>query len=210
MGEGLVSLAVLLRCPNCGNDLPGLDDDRAWACPPCARAWEVEDGRLAERPYRAWRVPAEGEGVWLPFWRIAYEPRVAGSDARAVAAVESATASRRAWVRAFRLDGAFSIGDPGQSITSLDAPEVLDARDLPVCAGTRIGSAEAAQLARLFALAAADRIADVTPVTLDLDVRELMLVAVPFVDAGRDLVCPVDGRPLQKRTFPDLVAIAAA
>jgi hypothetical protein len=204
VGEALVTVAIALRCPNCGHDLPGLDGDRAWACAPCAHAWEVEGTSLAPRPYRAWRLASAPGAVWLPFWRIAYEANVECADARALGAVSDVAASRRAWVRAFRLDGAFLVGDPGQGLTARDASdEALDDRDLPECVGSRIGSREALRLAELFVLAAADRIADVTPVRLVLSLREATLVAVPFLDAGRDLVCAATGARYRRSALPD-------
>jgi hypothetical protein len=193
-------VAVLLRCPDCGSDLPGLDADRAWACPPCGHAWEIEGAALAPRPYRVWRVDAEGSVVWLPFWRIAYRPEIecGAGDFAVRAAIERAAASGRAWVRAFWLDGAFQTGDPGQTLTNAEHAEHLASDRLPVCVGARIGSAEAVRLATLFVLARADREEDVTPAVLRLDVSEAALVAVPFLESGRDLVCAVDGSRCRK------------
>jgi len=193
-------VAVLLRCPNCGSDLPGLDADRAWACAPCGHAWELDGAALAPRPYRVWRLSVDPPVVWLPFWRIAHRPEIecGEGDFAVRAAIERAAASGRAWVRAFGLDGAFQTGDPGQTLTNADHAEHIEADRLPECVGARIGSAEAVRLATLFVLARADREEDVTPAVLRLDVSETALVAVPFLDAGRDLVCAVDARPYRK------------
>jgi hypothetical protein len=217
-------VAVLLRCPNCGSDLPGLDADRAWACAPCGNAWEIDGTALAPRPYRVWRLTVDGRVVssshgaeprearrsgsaagaapvvWLPFWRVAYRPEIecGEGDFAVRAAIERAAASGRAWVRAFWLDGAFQTGDPGQTLTNADHAEHIEADRLPDCVGARIGSAEAVRLATLFVLARADREEDVTPAVICLDVSETALVAVPFLDAGRDLVCAVDARSYRK------------
>lgn len=225
--------AIVLRCPSCATELPGLDSDRVWACASCGHAWEAEEGRLAPRPYLAWRVPVDGAvvddapradprvprvsgsvagqgpAVWLPFWRVAFGAEVVCADAAALAAIERAAAPGRAWVRAFRLDGAFQIGDPGRALTEASHEESLAADRLPVCVGARIGSAEAIRLARLFVLARADVEADVTPAELRLAVTETAFVAVPFVASGRDVVCAIDGRSYRRSAMGDLAEVLA-
>lgn len=206
--------AVVLRCSNCAQELPGADADRAWACAPCATAYEIEGASFAPRPYAAWRVPIDdadrGGVIWLPFWRIAHAAEIASDDEPARIAVERAVAAGRTWIRAFWLDNAFLVGDAGQTLTKDAHDETLDAASLPRIAGARIPSRDALRLAELFALAAADREADVTPVTLRLVAHATALIAVPFRDAGRDIVCAVDGRAFRKSAVPDLDEIAAA
>lgn len=204
--------ALVLRCPSCGGELPGLDADQAWTCASCRAAYEVEGDALAARPYLRVRPPdGVGHGlVWLPFWRIEHVAEIACDDDRARAAAEDAAAAGRSWVRAFWLENAFLLGDPGQSMTAGDAPEPLDADGLPPCLGTRVTSAEALRLAELFVLARADRVADVSPVTLRLVPRATSLVAVPFVVGELDVVSAFDGRAFRRTTIPDLDEILAA
>lgn len=201
--------AVVLRCPSCGRELPGLDADRVWTCVPCAQAFEVEDGRLVARPFRMWAAPADGPVVHLPFWRLEHTAEIASADDAARRAAEEAAASGRSWIRAFSLRGAFAMGDPGRFLTEASHPERLEAAPLPVCLGARIESRDAVRVAELLLLARADRVADVTPVTLRLDVREAVLVAVPFVVAGLDVVCAVDARAIRRAALPDAEALLA-
>jgi hypothetical protein len=206
-----VTNAVVLRCPSCGQELPALDADRVWACASCRTALEIEGDALAPRPYRCWRPAgrARDDTVWLPFWRVEHDAEIDCDDARARAAAEDAASAGRSWVRAFWLENAFLLGDPGQAMSAEEHAEHLSDHDLPVCVGARVGSAEALRLAELFVLARADRVADVTPVTLRLVPRETALVAVPFALAERDVVCAVDGRRFRRTTIPDLDAIRA-
>jgi hypothetical protein len=201
-------VAIVLRCPECGRELPGLDADRVWTCAPCARAWEIDGARLAPRPFCVWRPPggpaAESALRWLPFWRVAYRIEVDCPEPPLRDAILRAAASGRAWVRAFRLDGAFQVGDPGQVLTEGDHAEHLEAAGLPECVGARLGSAEAVNLARLFLLARADREIDVTPAEVRLEATETALVAVPFAEDGRDLVCAIDARSYRRSAMGDL------
>lgn len=197
-------VAVALRCPLCGTDLPGLDADRVWTCAPCRAAWEVEDGALAPRRFVEYAAPFDGDVVRLPFWRIGYDAVVECAAAEPAAAMERATALRRAFVRAFRLDGAWVVGDPGQSLTTHAFDEVLCDRPPRACPGGVLGSADAIRLAGLFVLAAADRIADVTPVRFELVPTSLEYVSVPFRACGDSLECPWIGRRYLRRAFPDL------
>ena len=210
MNAGTSVVAIVLRCPECGVELAGLDADQAWACPSCGNAWEVEGDRLAPRPYRVWALGAEGVVAHLPFWRIECTADVVSDDPAARAAAEAAAAAGRVWVRAFGLRAAFAVGDPGEMLTFAAHAERIEGGPLPVCVGARIGSREAVRIAELLILARADREVDVSPVTLRLDVREIALVAIPYVDAGPDLACAADGRSFRKSAFPDCEAILAA
>ena len=201
---GAAPFAIVLRCPQCGTELLGHDADRAWVCVSCAHVWEVVGRELAARPYRVWRLDAGGPAVWLPFWRVQFRAEIECDDAHVRETVEQVAARGGAWVRAFWLDGAFQMGDPGQALTDTDTDETLASDRLPAITGIRISSAEAVRLAELFVLASADKIADVSPVTLRLHVQETALVAVPFRDDGRDVVCVTDGHAFRKAAIPDL------
>lgn len=60
---------IPLACPSCRRDLPALDDDVAFACPPCRIGLELVGEALRDRPLRV--VPrASSHGFHLPFWRL--------------------------------------------------------------------------------------------------------------------------------------------
>jgi hypothetical protein len=196
---------VALRCPSCGRDLPSAAFDRAWTCAPCARAFEVDDGRLAERDVAVAVVDAERprDAVHLPFWRFVVDVDVAGGSPAARTEVAAWTRNRPLWVRAFRQRGAFLAGDPGQALTQSGAEVRLRRGDLPAIVGARTTSREALVLAERFVLAAADRAADVTGVRVALHVRETCLVAVAYEPRGDSLVSTIDGGAIARRALPD-------
>ena len=205
-----MALSVLaLRCGRCGEELRGLDGDRAFCCAPCATAWEVEDGRFVARPFRALEpvIGGKGERLWLPFWRLGVSVHAEGENRAACDALRAVAAVGRAWVRAFWLTSAFYVGDPGQRMTGAGFEERLRADALPCCAGTRLGSSEAMQLAELFLLAAADRSADITGVKAHFDFTERALVAVPFRLFEGDAYNMTDGFGYSPRALSDLAAL---
>lgn len=196
-------VAVALRCPNCGGDFAGFDADRVWTCASCRAAWEVEDGALAPRRFVEYAAPFDGDVLRLPFWRIGYDPVIECAEAEPAQAVARATSLRRAWVRSFRLDGAWVVGDPGQALTSLEFDEIESDRPPRPCPGGVIGSADAMRLASLYVLAAADRIADITPVKFELVPTSLEYVALPFRVLGDSIESPWIQRRHLLRALPD-------
>jgi hypothetical protein len=83
MGRTTLRLTPL-TCPNCATNLPALEDDVAFACSPCALAFELEPDRLAPRQLRMVPHPASRTGFHLPFWEWSSGARVPAFNTREV------------------------------------------------------------------------------------------------------------------------------
>lgn len=214
-------LVAALRCRICGAALGGLATDVVWICPPCGAAWEAETDaggtRLVRRASFLLEPPpaaiAAARVVWLPFWRIELdsevtdEPSAAGrraADALTREAV-AAVARRRVYVRAFWMRNAFTIGDPGLTLTAAEFPEVrIEGVPFPALTGIAIGSADAVRLAELFVLRIVDSARDVGGIRLHSNPASVHLVLVPFADLGDLLVCPATGHSFPRARLDDL------
>ena len=75
---------IPLACPACGQDLPALEDDVAFGCPPCGRGLELAGEGLADRVLRAVPGPAARSGFHLPFWEFDGSIRVPAFNTREV------------------------------------------------------------------------------------------------------------------------------
>ncbi len=173
--------ALRLMSPTSARRLFGLDGDRVFSAPGENVAYEVEQGQLSARPLTA-ATPqrsAKGAVFWLPFWRVRFAAEVSGTGS-GVQAVETAFRGKSAYVRGFSLVNALYVGDPGLSLTLEAFEPQLRVDAPPVCLGVRLSSAEAADIARLFLLEKADRVADVTGVRVTAEVERLELLMVPF------------------------------
>jgi len=73
-----------LTCPQCAANLPALEDDVAFACGACARAYELERDVLLPRSLRVVPHPASRTGFHLPFWEWGSGARVPAFNTREV------------------------------------------------------------------------------------------------------------------------------
>lgn len=192
---------LALDCPGCGQPLPGLESDVAFACATCARAWELVDGAFVDRLFA--QVAPEGDAggggasrVNLPAWHFRVEASVQVPEN-----VDSALLlnARRAAARAAEIHAAYVLacsepradvfGDWGHRWTGIQPSWKTAARAFPV-AGASLGSADARFLAGHYVYALLGRLVDVSAVKIALKVGGIGLLAVPTRLEGDHLVSP--------------------
>jgi len=129
-----------LVCPFCAGPLPALEEDLAFACLRCRRAFQLEAGALTAIPLRVSPLPAHA-GFHLPFWsfqggavvpafntrdvvpltrRFSRHPVPAG-DGEAAALVGASLAPEEAWQVAM-LVGVAAVGTRPTQATLLGLP----------------------------------------------------------------------------------------
>jgi hypothetical protein len=124
MARPVVRLTPLV-CPACGANLPAIEDDAAFACAPCSRAYELVDQHLLDRALQVVPHPATRSGFHLPFWE---------------------------WAGAIRVP-AFNTKDLAPLAARLSGGELAARTGLPCrLVGTTLGSAEATRVARFAGL----------------------------------------------------------
>lgn len=215
MSGGLATSAprvLPLRSPDGVRRLHGLGGDCVFSAPGERTVYELEGGSLHARPLlamRSERAPA-GRLAWLPFWRVRFDARVSG-EGPGLTVVERVFREDAGFVRAFSLQNAHYVGDPGLGLT-LAGPEAAAVEGPPpVCLGARLPSSEAVTIARLYLLEKADRAADVTGVRALTEVARLELVMIPFDRHQGWLELMVGpGTRFREGTVVDLAGIDAA
>ncbi|MGD8375538.1 MAG: hypothetical protein PVF68_05305 [Acidobacteriota bacterium] len=75
---------VPLVCPTCGDDLPALEDDVAFACGRCRVGLELADRGLQPRALRLVAGAGRPGGFHLPFWELDAGTRVPAFNTREV------------------------------------------------------------------------------------------------------------------------------
>jgi hypothetical protein len=101
-----------LVCPRCSADLAGRAVDRVAFCPPCRRAYRLDDAGLADLPARrATRVPlGDGELFALPFWLRGPIAAPAFLGARPLTVARIATRALSEWSVEEGLEPPFPLG----------------------------------------------------------------------------------------------------
>ena len=74
---------VTLSCPGCSGDLPALEEDVAFCCRPCRKAFELDGDSLVEAPLLVIPHPAQRSGFHLPCWQFG-RARVPGFNTREI------------------------------------------------------------------------------------------------------------------------------
>lgn len=200
-----------LRSPDGARRLYGLDGDCVFSVPGEASVYELEGATLVARPLRAARPerPPEGRLLWLPFWHVRLRAEVSGQGPGRAAA-EKVFLEDAGYVRAFSLQNAHYVGDPGLGLTLTGWRATLQEGPPPVCLGARLPSREAVDIARLFLLERADRGADVTGVRVQTVLERLELLMLPFDRAEASLRLLVGpGTRFRDVTLADLAGIDA-
>lgn len=206
-----------LDCPECGQPLPGLEADVAFACSSCGRAWEITDGRFAPRPFvQVGHTATPGEVfVNLPAWQFplrvrvaaaAASPATASAGAAAVSAdpapqpaapragdvqraAERATGLRTAYALACAIPRTEVFGDWGHRWTGLQ-PSWTPGERPYVVVGASLSSADAGLLVQHYALDLLDRITDLEMLKVKIEHGEPRLLGVPVAVRERQLVSP--------------------
>jgi|GEM_PF-3956848 len=220
-----------LKCKRCGQPLPGLPQDVVFVCADCGMAFpfsfhlnlrqdvrgEQVDldspaarliGEYEGRPdYRVfvWAEPHVGAQPCLPFWLFTVRPGFDTADAQKKSRYEVLCRDLYPLVPAFNFHGLQYIGSPGQEL-SLDRRPLLADGHVPLRGAAR-DPFTAFVMAWHLILRQADRLADISNVTMSVRHTETALVAVPFTVTGDRLMFPFSERRYPVCYFDDLPAL---
>ncbi len=190
----MVSISVKsLRCPDCGNQLEGLDKDLVFFCRWCKLGYES----IGEKGWKKLRVSVHspngsqpgGSVLWLPMWAMKVTPTVKAPPKEKEHAERILKDLEWVWVTGFRTWRPSYFGDPGMLYTAKPVKPVLSATtEETMPAGCAVGTGEAVEYPVPFLLSIVDRHVDVAPIDISLKITEGRLVSVPFMDMGEQIV----------------------
>lgn len=178
-----------LRCPDCDNQLEGLDKDLVFFCRRCKTGYES----LGEKGWRKLRVSVHspdgfrggGSVLWLPMWAMKVEPTVEAPPREKEHAERILKDLSWVWVTGFRAWRPSYFGDPGLLYTAKAVePALTPSTDETMPAGCAVGTGEAVEYPVPFMLSIVDRHVDVAPIDISVKITEGHLVSVPFTDMG--------------------------
>lgn len=198
-------------CPRCGWNLNGERDSVVLTCGNCQTAWEASDGRFGR--VNVLIVPGTGNTRYLPFWMISAE--TTGIEMNSFADFIRATNQPRAvregwedrkvgfWIPAFKIRPKIFLLLSKQLTISQDrfqAQEGFPSKNLfPVT----LKASEAEQAIRLTLASSAlnrKKVLSVLP-DLRIDIRGSILVYLPFIDTGHEMVQEQTGISINKKTL---------
>ncbi len=180
-----------LRCPGCGDLLLGLQHDAVFWCRGCGTPQEVIGTELVGRRGSRARADAEPADriVHLPIWALRVSYTLQCEDRQRAALMRQVPPIEWVYVTGFMLHNAWYFGDPGMVFTekrvTLQPPEAAD-KPQPAIGCTR-GLEAARDYVEPHLLAIIDRRVDVAGLTLQWNVSDAVLWAVPFHDEGKML-----------------------
>lgn len=222
-----------LKCRQCGRELSGLANDVVFACADCHRAyvyslWGRRDGDrsaididspvsaltaefrgAADYPVRFYdglaRVPLQKDMPRLPFWLFRIRPSFSGTDTARVERYKILEQPVHSLIPAFAFHGLQYIGWPGQELNPATPPP-LHEEDTRL-RGVILDPFTAFILCWYRIYQQADRLADISNVSMTLEHLETTLVGVHFdADANR-VHFPFSDRDYPVVYFDDLAAI---
>lgn len=183
----MVEVSIIpLKCPECGAELVGLDQDVIFFCQNCLRAYEFDDKRFKQVTVLQLPKP-EGVGttslLWLPIWVFKASAKASTPPGCANQVNRILSAHQWIWVMSFRGFRSSYFGDPGLLYTSRAIEPNLSPPQqgcLPV--GCSIRESEAKEYIAPFLLSLIDRSVDVAGIEVFPEISESRLVSVPFID----------------------------
>lgn len=181
-----VSITVL-RCPECGVELLGLDRDVIFFCRSCC------SGYIARSSSDFERVPvfAQPSGVdidpktllRLPMWAFKIDTSVIAAENEIERIERVIKKIDWVWITAFRAWRSSYFGDPGLLYTQKTiVPKMTPAESDQMPVGCSILAADAAEYLTPLLLHIVDRVFDVARVDIEVKIIAKHLVSVPFVD----------------------------
>jgi len=182
--------AVALRCPQCGEELSGLNGDLLFGCRKCGMAYEVtETGRLRACPMSAAVLDAGTSQtiVWFPFWSftasfsIEWPPVPGKRDSLAVL-----PRIDRVYVTAFNFRMRQYFGDPGLNLTR-NQPDIAS-RTGPGLAGAAVKQKSARIIAENQILSTIDARRDITGADYEIALSDASILCLPFLYENHKLI----------------------
>jgi hypothetical protein len=209
---------VPLKCPDCGNRLLGLEQDKVFFCGPCRKAYELEKSGFEPRPLFFARPVIEYPRVpvvFLPFYRFRVEFVADSDDRRQILAAERYKDLDTIWVMGFNLIRPSYFGDLGLLYTEArvqvekedDTYGKTDRFRVAGCART---VDEAKIYTKLFILLMIDKREDITGMELSPLIHETSLWAIPFYDFQDKLLDAIMGREFPVFAIDDIEALRAS
>lgn len=196
-----------LVCPECGGALAGLRFDRVFFCPACRRALEPGDGRWTPHPILpAAAPPKEAVHFYLPLWRFRVTVTAAPVNRRQEAACRTLDDFTVVWVNAFNMLRPSYYGDLGLAYTEkgVEPKPTEDFAEGCFVAGCARGREDAARYTQLYATYILDKRSDVTGMTINVDIINAALWAIPFAEVGDKVIDLVSGTELPVFALDDL------
>lgn len=206
---------IPLKCPDCGNRLLGLEQDKVYFCAPCRKGYEILEQGSPERPLLFAKPEIEYPRVpviYLPFYRFKVEFVAESQDERQMRAAEKYSDLDTIWVMGFNLIRATYFGDLGLIYTETRA-QVREEQDtygrtdqfrIAGCART---VEEAKIYTKLYLLLMIDKRKDITGMELSPLIHETSLWGIPFYDFVDKLVDGIKGRDIPVFALDDIEAL---
>jgi hypothetical protein len=206
---------IPLKCPECGNRLLGLEQDKVFFCAPCRKGYELLGGEFNPRPLHFARPVIEYPRVpviFLPFYRFQVEFIAESKDPRQVEAARRYKDLDTIWVMGYNFARASYFGDTGFLYTESRA-QIEEETDtygrserfrLAGCART---VAEAKGYIKLFLLLMIDKRRDITGMELSPLIHETSIWGIPFYDFQDKLKDAIRGKEIPAFATDDIEAL---
>ncbi len=183
-----VTIAVM-RCPHCGAELAGLDQDVVFFCRNCICGYEIgANSRFRKLSFVSQSPPENVKPsslLWLPMWALKVSTEISASGKEKKLIKRILEDCPWVWVTAYRTWRPSYFGDPGLLYTSKSiVPEMKKPEEEGAPAGCALREIEATQYPMPFLLSIVDRHIDVASIDIHTEIIESKLVAVPFIYEG--------------------------
>ena len=196
-----------LVCPECGGALDGLRFDRVFFCPTCRTALEPGESGWQKHPLVA-AACSEGEPprLYLPLWRFRVTVTAGNTSRRQEIACRILDDFTVIWVSGFNMLRPSYYGDLGliyteRKLEPAPAEQFAEGRFI---AGCSRGQADAARYTNLYATAILDKREDVTGMTIDVDIVNAALWAIPCTEIGDKVIDLISGTEIPVFALDDL------
>ena len=206
---------MALKCPDCGNRLLGLEQDKVFTCGPCRLAYELTRSGFEPRPLHFAKPQNEYPRVpviYLPFYRFKVEFVAESQDPRQIEAAERYSDIDTIWVMGFNLVRASYFGDLGLIYTETRTQIQEETDTYGKTDKYRVGGCgrtveEAKIYTKLFLLLMIDKRKDITGMDLSPLIHETSIWGFPFYDFSDKLVDGIKGREIPAFALDDIEAL---
>lgn len=200
-------------CPDCGNDLQGEGDSIILLCKNCQSAWKPSGARLERAEFAVVPGGDEEDLYYLPFWRMkaridgiqlkSYADLVRMANLPKVIKKEWEEMEFHFWSPAFKINPLLFLRLSKQMTLSLPAEEIEAEIPRSMLHAVTLSSEEAAESITVnLANLSVDKkkvFPELARIKIILD--ESLLVYVPLVQRGNELIYPRLGFSLQKNAL---------
>ena len=201
---------LAVRCPRCGGEFCGVEQDVVFWCDACRIPFEVANGQFRERHGALAQadISSAAPMLSLPVWAFRVRFATAWPDPDRERRALRIPPADWVYVTGFTVHNAFYFGDPGQLLTEQRA--TLRAGGTGTLLGCSRGLEDAKRYVEPHLLSVIGRRVDVTGMELSVAISEVLLWGVPYFDEGTHVRDGILGRTLPAAAVDALSAIRQA